>query len=295
MNYDGKYFIKRLGALVFDIVLLKLFTYGLGYVFKDLLVDLPHIGKVIGFVILICYFTVFNSQIGNGQTIGKKIMNISVVGMGNKYISIQKSFTRALISTWFITLGYAVIYIHSTLIQMILGVLYMSFFIGTVYFYMTHEYSRQVIHDLICNTYVQNGTRNAKINSKKDLLAALIIIGVSMVINIGFMSVVGFNTYNQMNSISKILLEDPQVQLIKNSSYDEDEGLLTYEVVVRSDVSSYEKKSIQLAKVILNEKTPELEMKGVNITVTSEISLILGTVTLKKKKYMYLEEDIMFH
>ena len=91
--------VKRIVALIVDLGLLYLVGYLLTLVLGDLFLYLGSFKIVIGIVISTAYFTYSHSEMGKGQTIGKKIFDFKVLKMDGSYLSINESLIRALIFT----------------------------------------------------------------------------------------------------------------------------------------------------------------------------------------------------
>jgi uncharacterized RDD family membrane protein YckC len=87
-------FWRRIGALFIDSLVLGILGSVIGLFLEDTFVQLGGWGRLIGFAVSITYFGVMNSSLSNGQTIGKKILNIRVVDSSNSTISLPKSFVR---------------------------------------------------------------------------------------------------------------------------------------------------------------------------------------------------------
>ncbi|MDY6867802.1 MAG: RDD family protein [Chloroflexota bacterium] len=87
-------FWRRIGALVVDIIILGVVGFGLGLVFGELFIDLGSWGRLVGFGIALLYFGLLNSSVGNGQTLGKRLLSIRVVDEGNNTIGLPRSFAR---------------------------------------------------------------------------------------------------------------------------------------------------------------------------------------------------------
>ena len=90
-------FFQRLLALVIDGFLLGLFGQALGIVIPGLLSRAGAWGWTIGFTIVVSYFGVLNSRIGGGQSLGKRVAKIRVVGSDGNPISLGRSALRAFV------------------------------------------------------------------------------------------------------------------------------------------------------------------------------------------------------
>ena len=153
-------FWRRIGAFVIDGIILGLIGMGLGLFLETLFVEIGVWGRFIGFVIALLYFGVMNSEVANGQTLGKKLLKIRVVSSGNKPIGIIKSFARySILGVPFFLNGAQ--FSDETMFSFWLYILAFIVFGGlfsTVYLYVFNRVTRQSLHDLVVNTYVVNDT-----------------------------------------------------------------------------------------------------------------------------------------
>ena len=149
-------FWTRLGAFLIDILFLGVLGFFLGLFFKDYFIPLGDYGAIVGFVISIIYFTLCNSSILGGQTIGKRLTNLKVIDCDDNLLSIKGSFIRSLILTFpyfFINIGIPGLSDNS-IIQILWAVLLLTLFIGLIYYYIFNKSTRQSLHDIVAKSYV---------------------------------------------------------------------------------------------------------------------------------------------
>ncbi|MFK8050032.1 MAG: RDD family protein [Halioglobus sp.] len=151
-------FWRRIGALLIDVVLLGFLGSMLGLVFESAFVELGGWGRVVGFAIALVYFGVMNSRISGGQTVGKRILDLRVIGSDNLPIGTRKSLVRAAILAIPFSLNGAQFssnlifsYLVYPLSLVVLGGI---FSIG--YLYLFNRLTRQSLHDLAVGSYVVN-------------------------------------------------------------------------------------------------------------------------------------------
>jgi len=156
---------RRIGALFIDSLVLAVFGYAVGLFLEDTFVQLGGWGRLIGFVISITYFGVMNSSLSNGQTIGKKLLNIKVVDTDNLTISLPKSFLRySFLAIPFSLNGVQIT--NEALLSYLMFPLSLIIFGGLLsitYLYIFNRVTRQSLHDLAVGTYVVN----VKVRSEK--------------------------------------------------------------------------------------------------------------------------------
>ena len=155
-------FWPRVWALLIDSLILGIFGFILGSVFENFFISLGEEAKLIGWFISLAYFSILNSRLNNGQTIGKKIMKIQVTDIDGKTVSLKTSFIRALILTapFFLngfkitgTATFSVVNIIQSMIIFTLG-------LGIIVFYIFNKETRQSLHDIVAKTYVVQDHRN---------------------------------------------------------------------------------------------------------------------------------------
>ena len=87
-------FWRRVGAFVIDSIILGVLGLILGLLFSQYFVELGGWGRALGFPIAATYFAILNSNIGGGQTIGKRILKIQVLDKAGELLSLPKSAIR---------------------------------------------------------------------------------------------------------------------------------------------------------------------------------------------------------
>jgi len=148
-------FWRRFFAWVIDSLLLGVIGQVIGVIFSSFLFSIGPYGRPIGLLFIIPYFGIMNSRIGGGQTIGKRLLKISVRNKNNEPIGLGRSIARilllalpALFNGWSIPIlqNYVIVW-FLTLFVFGLG--------GAILYTMVfNRKTRQGIHDLLLGTYV---------------------------------------------------------------------------------------------------------------------------------------------
>lgn len=151
-------FWRRIGALFVDTLVLGVLGYVVGLFLEDIFVQLGGWGRLIGFVVSITYFGVMNSSLSNGQTIGKRILNIKVVDSSNLTISLPKSILRYSFLAVPFSLNGAQITNQALLSYLMYPLSFIIFggLFSISYLYIFNRATRQSLHDLVVGTYVVN-------------------------------------------------------------------------------------------------------------------------------------------
>lgn len=151
-------FWRRIGALLIDTLILGLVGFLLGLIFESAFVKIGEWGMLIGFVIALVYFGVMNSEFFNGQTIGKKLLNIRVVDSNNQAIHLFRSVLRYIILAAPFSLNDAH-FSNESLLSFLMYPLSLVVFGGLfsiIYLYIFNRVTRQSLHDLVVGTFVVN-------------------------------------------------------------------------------------------------------------------------------------------
>ncbi len=149
-------FWGRIGAFVIDIVILAALGFFLGLFLRDIFVALGNLGVLVGFSISLAYFGVMNSQVSNGQTLGKKALNIRVVDANNESISLARSSARCSVLCVPYFLGGA-LFGNNDAAQfwnLALNVVAIGGALAIAHLYVFNQRTRQSLHDLAVQTYV---------------------------------------------------------------------------------------------------------------------------------------------
>jgi len=148
-------YLKRFLAFIIDSIFLGLIGISLGFLFTRTFILMGWHGRFVGFTITLIYFTVFNSHLLNGQTIGQKILKIKIVDNHGNSLSLLKSTIRslflptlALLNNWTLPID------PNSIVLQIIGFVLFSLLLSEVYFLCFSGKSKQLLHDVITNTYV---------------------------------------------------------------------------------------------------------------------------------------------
>jgi len=166
-NFKISKFWTRIWALVIDSIVLGIVGLVLGLIIEDFLVQIGSFGFLFGMAIAISYFAVFNSKYKNGQTYGKKAMDIQVVDKEGNTISFSKSLLRAFIICFpyfFVNVELPGVSIGSALF-LLKNITCISITTGILIIYIFNKGNRQSLHDLLVGTFVVS-TERTEIPSK---------------------------------------------------------------------------------------------------------------------------------
>ncbi|MGE5270372.1 MAG: RDD family protein [Thiohalocapsa sp.] len=161
-------FWRRLSALVLDLLILGVPLLLLGLVLFDWAASLGQAGRLLGFVLALAYFGLLNSEIADGQTLGKRLMDIRTVDGAGNPLSLGRSVVRFLVVAvpYFLN-GIALATSHgawrtiSLVVDSVLSVVALGGLSATFYLYVFNRRTRQGLHDLAVGSYVVRGAAAA--------------------------------------------------------------------------------------------------------------------------------------
>lgn len=147
-------FWRRIIAFLVDCIILSTFGTGLMLLFDSIFMQMGGSGSLVVFFVFVFYFGLLNSSIGGGQTLGKKLLEIRVVNVRGKNITLIRAMVRAAILGIFFCLSAIHFLLVSDDIILINSLLYIVIGAGIIYFYLFNYSTRQSLHDLISGSFV---------------------------------------------------------------------------------------------------------------------------------------------
>lgn len=197
---------KRLLALIVDFIILGVIGYVSGLFLEEFYVSLGKYGTLIGSTITIIYFSILQSSIGKGQTIGKKAIGAKVTNLQGEYLSLEKSFLRSFIV--FFPIMNVEIFSGGNGMLIIVMLLVLTIF-ASFYFILINK-SRRCLHDILIKSIVINqDVSNIEIDEQNDRSnKKLIPIGLIAVLMIG-MGI--YQTFSE-NTLSQLLSAKEKIE-----------------------------------------------------------------------------------
>lgn len=259
---------KRLLSFIVDILILGIVGYISGLFFEKDYIKLGGFGRLIGFLITLSYFSLFDSKICNGQTIGKKIFKIKVVDKKNETISLKTSIIRSIFYSLTVLLsGISFLsYKYITLI-IIIGITLFSIYAVEAYLFIFNKNTKQTLHDVISKTYVVDDGSSDFIdivNNKRVLKSAIIFPILISVLVIGINFKMENTRLNEMHN----LVNSIQNQLpINNTTVSR--GITKYSGTKNFENSNYI--FIDCKKINQDDNSEDLSLKIAEIVLKSNI------------------------
>jgi uncharacterized RDD family membrane protein YckC len=149
-------FWLRFFAFMIDALLLAALGHCLGFIFFDFLAGLGVWGSLFGYSITLVYFGLCESNIFNGQSLGKKALKIKIVSSSGSLLSLQSSLLRTSVfcapyflfnaTINFIALPVWAIWLNNFIVY--------GFGVSAMYLLIFNRRIRQSLHDLVVGSYV---------------------------------------------------------------------------------------------------------------------------------------------
>jgi uncharacterized RDD family membrane protein YckC len=174
---------RRLVAYELDALLLSIAASRAAEPFFDRLSRLGWWAWLVGYCVTLAYFAIFDSKVGNGQTIGKRLLKLRVVDARGDCVSIAKAAARCTIFA--IPCLLFGLHLSMTRTPWIVSVLLGSVTYGvggaTLYLVTFNRWTRQGLHDLATGTYVVSAQDGSPVEALPVPYIHWLIIGTSLV------------------------------------------------------------------------------------------------------------------
>lgn len=202
-------FWKRLLAFVIDLIIINLFLNLASYVIKDFFYSLAQYGRVFGCFLAFCYFTIFDSSLLGGHTLGKQIIKLKTLSKDLQPLTLAQSTLRTLFKLPFFYLPeiFTLIFSENLSFKMIpisLAIMGLSFsYLASTIMIITLHPQKRSIHDIVAGSYVFND--QADLNSEiifeqTPLLAKKISYSYTMttVVFCCLFLIMGYQKFNEL-------------------------------------------------------------------------------------------------
>lgn len=176
--------IKRSVAFIIDYLFTSVFSFGLLMFLKTINFDAEKVTILTNTFVALTYFSLLNSKLFRGQTIGKLITKTQTVDNNSKLLRFDKSIMRS-IPVALLTISYPLLVylfsINESLFQLTIVIL-VILTSASLYFPIANQ-SRQTFPDLILGTQVINKGKSVFVTTKFDSKVILIYtIGTTIIL-----------------------------------------------------------------------------------------------------------------
>lgn len=275
-------FWRRIGALFIDTLILGLVGFLLGLVLESAFVQIGGWGRLIGFVIALVYFGVMNSKLFDGQTIGKRLLNLRVVDSENQTISLVRSILRYIVLAIPFSLNGAQLSNEAMLSFLMypLSLIIFGGLLSIIYLYIFNRVTRQSLHDLAVGTFVVNANIEKQELGKvwKAHLVVVAILFVAAAIVPAFTGELAQNEpFKDMLAVQSALLKEAEITYAAVTSTTSissvNEGSKTTTYVTAQAVLSYNNVSDvefarRLAAIVVKNYSETMNKDALRITLT---------------------------
>jgi uncharacterized RDD family membrane protein YckC len=148
---------RRLIAFLIDGLILALPVFLISLPLFEHLSRLGSWGRLLGFLIAFPCFVVLNSNMGNGQTVGKRVMHLQVIDANENTLSLGKSVVRYVVIAipYFLNgLLLPTSWTSTQIVSYLLGLIVFGVGGLALYLVLSNRRTRQGLHDLAVGSYV---------------------------------------------------------------------------------------------------------------------------------------------
>lgn len=251
---------RRIGAFVIDFILLGVVGIGLGIFLEDVFIGIGVWGRLFGFVIALLYFGIMNSEISNGQTLGKKALKIKVVNADNKSISLLNSLGRYSIIgiPFFLNNAQFPIEVLTSFWMFVLSFIIFGGLFSILYLYTFNRVTRQSLHDLVFKTYVVNVEVDKQEVSnvwKTHFLVVGLLFLTSAIVPVFTLNLAQQEPFSELLNGLKAISENPSVNyaLVSYGTSSSNNGKTTFvsaQVFLKKNDTGNAELSRELAKTL---------------------------------------------
>lgn len=159
---------RRCSAYIADSILLGFVGVGIAEALSRQLSQLSPWGVFVGFFVSALYFALFDSRIGNGQTLGKRLFKVRVLDVHGKLISFGKALARSMIFAIPIVGNELRLPAARTPWAVSAFIFVVVLWVGgsTIYLITVERLNRQGLHDLAIGSYVVHADHEGDVEAK---------------------------------------------------------------------------------------------------------------------------------
>lgn len=286
-------FWRRIAAALIDYLILGVLGVLLGLLFFERLAALGSPGRFIGAAIALVYFGVLNSQIGRGQSLGKRIVGIRVVDADGKAIGLARSLLREIVLLAPFTLN-GIELGHSDPLSSASYPAWLIVFGGIIsiaYLYLFNRQTRQSLHDLAVGTFVVREGETGEIHARiwKPHLAVPFVVLVALAVASGPFTewIAGSEIYEDLSDIRDVarsVVPGSEVLVSKGirstSTTNGGSSSSTYLIInVRCSVEppSYEDTAARVAEAVFRSEPTSRKMSNVAVSISYGYDIMIAS------------------
>jgi uncharacterized RDD family membrane protein YckC len=217
-------FWRRPIAFAIDVIGLGAVGSLIGYVLFDQLVEIGQVGRLIGLAITLLYFGVFDSRLGKGASLGKRLLRVRVINRNGNTISVARAASRAFVLSLPVFLNGIffpepndtfLLYVLGS----VLGLLVFGLFGAVIYLYIANKQTGQSLHDIVTDTFVVLHERPAAPIFAHVARTHIVVVACWCLLTLAFLPLAAYfassslgGDLNRLASIQKTITTDPSVR-----------------------------------------------------------------------------------
>ncbi|GAB3097721.1 RDD family protein [Lysobacter terrae] len=174
-------FWRRSIAFIVDALVLGIVGALAGWALFDEFARMGGYGRALGFVVALAFFGVMNSALCGGQTLGKRLLGVRVVGKGGSLLSLPQSLLRYTVLGVPFFLNGAPLDTTVLLSPMgyVLSLVIFGGMLSILYLYVFNRHGRRSLHDLVVGSSVVTAlTPVATVRPAKVWGVHLVVVGL---------------------------------------------------------------------------------------------------------------------
>lgn len=292
-------FRRRFFACILDIIVLAVIGFIIGRFFESNLILLAWKGRFIGFFIMLIYFTLFNSSLLGGSTLGQQILGLRVTDKNGKNLSPEKSFIRSLILPALQTINDWDISIFSTTIPIFIIFFFLTsgvIFIN-MYFFFFNRKSKQLLQDIISGSFVVRYKKEqgeiVEQTSKKVYIFTIIPVIITIIFIFAGISsnLLPITTINEISKLQQEILKLPEIYSVTVSQQEnifteqKNASIIVIAAKLTKTFESYENLENAIALMILeNPIAGQANLITISFTIGYDIGI--------NQKYSYEKKSL---
>jgi uncharacterized RDD family membrane protein YckC len=298
-------FWPRCAAFLVDGLVLGMAGLLVGLLFERSLVELGAWGRLIGFVVALCYFGSLNGPLGAGQTLGKRALGLKVVRRDGTALSAWRGVLRFALtgSAWFLNGAQLPDRVMHSAWLYPMSIVIFGVGLCELYLYVFNRRSRQTLHDLMVDSIVVKAGVQAPPPAplwRPHLAVCALLFLASALAPYGLQGLAAGETFAPIIAIQDAVQAVPWVSragVFKGQSYvtsSQHEAVttsyLTINALVRdSDVDNADR-AAQLAKLALVADPSARSLNALQVTLTYGFDIGIAS-SWRSKQHVHSPAD----
>lgn len=300
-------FWRRFGAFSIDAVILGVLGLLIGFFFSHQFVELGGWGRAVGFPIAGIYFVFFNSHLGNGQTIGKRVLKIQVINNDGSLLSVPKSIVRysVIAVPYFLNGAQISEAILKSFFGYALSLFVFGFGFSIVYLIIFNRNTRQSLHDIIVGSFVIRSNTEPNSNLKQVWPVHYFICGILLIASLLLPIFTGkiakndfflelIKTRNQIQNLPQVVFATIQDGTSTFKSTGAEKRTATYlstQVFIKTENIEDKDLAEKIAKIILNTHKEARQRNVIQVTLTYGYDIGISSFW-KRNSFRFSQEQL---